>query len=67
MAKLGSKPFLVASLNVMLAARNKNNKDALSEDEIVEILSAMAETEAMASGAHIAEEVHWQNGPRTIV
>ncbi|RME58984.1 MAG: hypothetical protein D6790_11210 [Caldilineae bacterium] len=65
MAKLATKPHLVASLNVMLAAREGD--EALTQEEIVEILSAMAETDAMASNPQPQQRVHWQQAPRRVI
>ena len=65
MAKLGTKPHLVASLNVMLASRDED--EALTQDEIIEILSAMAETDAMSSTAQVQRSVHWQQAPRRVI
>lgn len=67
MATLASKQHLVASLNVMLAAKRDGNKPPFTQDEIIEILSAMAETDAMASNPQLNESVHWQNGPSRAV
>lgn len=49
MATLATKAYLVASLNIMVAARQHNNpKEAFTDDEIVEILLMMAANAANA-------------------
>ncbi len=67
MARLATKPHLVASLNVMLAARQKRGEQSFTQDEIIEILSAMAETDAMASNPPTTQQVHWQTAPSRVI
>ena len=67
MATLATKPHLVASLNVMLASREHEKNDAFTLEEIIEILSAMAETDAMASNPIVNQSVHWQTSPAKVV
>lgn len=67
MARLATKPHLIASLNGMLASRQKRGEETFTQEEIIEILSAMAETDALASSPPTAQQVHWQQPPsRTI-
>lgn len=68
MARLATKPHLVASLNVMLASR-KNREEGLilSQKEIIEILSAMAENDALTTNPHINTPIHWQPEPTKLV
>ena len=63
MARLATKPHLIASLNVMVATRQKRGEEPFTQDEIVEILSAMAETDAIASEPPISRQTHWQAAP----
>jgi len=67
MAHLSTKPHLVASLNVMLAARQNKGEEIFTQDEIIEILSAMAETEALTSNPPKNQPAHWQTGPARAV
>lgn len=67
MAHLSTKPHLVASLNVMLAARKNKGEETFTQDEIIEILSAMAETEELASNPPKNQSAHWQTGPARMV
>jgi len=67
MAQLATKPHLVASLNVMLATRQKQGEETFTQEEIVEILSAMAETDAMASNPPATQQVHWQTAPSRVI
>ncbi len=61
MATLATKSYLVASLNVMVAARQATNPtQAFTEDEIVEILMAMAENEAFAINTRASRSHYWQ-------
>ena len=63
MAQLATKPHLIASLNVMLAARQTRGEVAFTQDEIIEILCAMAETHAMTTNPPTPQQVHWQTAP----
>jgi len=67
MAHLATKPHLIASLNVMLATRQKQGEETFTQDEIIEILSAMAETDAVASESPSPRQVHWQAAPSRII
>lgn len=67
MAKLATKPHLIASLNVMLATRQKRGEETFTQDEIIEILSAMAESDAISSGPPSPQNVHWQTAPSRII
>ncbi len=68
MAKLGAKPHLVASLNVMVAAQHKKDKNRrLSPEEIAEIVTAMAETEARLANPPKTEPDYWQPTPPRIL
>ena len=67
MAQLATKPHLIASLNVMLAARQKRGEVTFTQDEIIEILCAMAETDAMASNPPPIQQVHWQIAPSRVI
>lgn len=61
MAKLAAKAYLIASLNVMVAARQHSNPDqAFTNDEIVEILMTMAENEAFAINTRASRSHYWQ-------
>ncbi|MCL4835225.1 MAG: hypothetical protein KJZ86_22495 [Caldilineaceae bacterium] len=63
MARLATKPHLIASLNVMLAARQKRGEETFTQEEIIEILSAMAETDALSSSPPTTQQIHWQQPP----
>ncbi|MBI3959023.1 MAG: hypothetical protein HY328_09455 [Chloroflexi bacterium] len=67
MAQLATKPHLIASLNVMLAARQKRGEVAFTQEEIIEILCAMAETDAMSSNPPTTQQVHWQIAPSRVI
>ena len=67
MARLATKPHLVASLNVMLAVRQKRGEQSFTQDEIVEILCAMAETDALASSPPAIQQVYWQTAPSRVI
>lgn len=67
MARLATKPHLVASLNIMLATRQKQGEADFTQDEIIEILSAMAETDAIASEPPTIRQVHWQAAPSRMI
>ncbi|MBX3054031.1 MAG: hypothetical protein KF753_21315 [Caldilineaceae bacterium] len=67
MARLATKPHLIASLNVMLATRQKRGEETFTQEEIIEILSAMAESDAMASSPPSPQQVHWQTAPSRII
>ncbi len=67
MAQLATKPHLVASLNMMLTVQQKQGHETFTQDEIIEILSAMAETHDMASNPPKAQQVHWQTAPARVV
>jgi len=67
MARLATKPHLIASLNVMLAAKKNKDKKTFTHDEIIEILSAMAETDAIASSPPSYQQVYWQAAPNHII
>lgn len=61
MAKLATKSYLVASLNVMVAARQATKPaQAFTNHEIVEILMAMAENEAFAMNTRASRSHYWQ-------
>jgi hypothetical protein len=63
MATLATKPYLVASLNIMVAARQHDNpKEAFSNDEIAEILLMMASNYANVLRPPI-EASRWQHKP----
>jgi hypothetical protein len=67
MAYLATKPHLIALLNLMLTARKTQGEEAFTEGEIIEILSAMAETDALATNPPINPPMHWQNAPSRII
>ena len=68
MAHLATKPYLVASLNVMVAARQHSRPDqAFSNDEIVGILMAMAENEAIAAHRQSDRTKTWHHGPTKLI
>ncbi len=67
MAQLATKPHLIASLNMMLTAQQKQGHETFTQDEIIEILSAMAETHDMTSNPPKAQQVHWQTPPARVV
>lgn len=67
MARLAAKPHLVASLNIMLVTREKRGGEKFTQEEVIEILSAMAETDAMTTNPPTAQPVHWQNAPSRTV
>ena len=67
MARLGTKPHLIASFNVMLATRHKQGEKIFTQDEIIEILSAMAEMDALVSAPPTTQSVYWQTAPSRII
>lgn len=67
MARLATKPHLIASLNVMLATRQRRDGETFTQDEIIEILSAMAETDAISTETSSHRQVHWQTAPSRII
>ncbi|MCB0114892.1 MAG: hypothetical protein KDD84_12415 [Caldilineaceae bacterium] len=57
MAYLATKPYLAASLNIMVAARAQETPQAaFTEDEIVEILLAMAENDSLTNNRNQIED-----------
>ncbi|MBI1295397.1 hypothetical protein GC175_10630 [bacterium] len=57
MASLATKPYLAASLNIMVAARAQETPHAaFTEDEIIEILLAMAENDSMYNNRNRIED-----------
>jgi hypothetical protein len=61
MAELATKAYLIASLNVMVAARqHERPEQAFTDDEIAEILLAMAENNASLK-ASSPVRCYWQN------
>jgi hypothetical protein len=64
MGKLATKPHLAATLNIMVASRQveKSTQD-FSNEEIVEILLAMAENDSVTDRGH---KQRWQRDSRTI-
>ena len=67
MAQLATKPQLVASLNMMLTAQKQQGDARFTEEEIIEILSAMAETHAMSSNPPQTQPMHWHTTPARVV
>jgi len=67
MARLATKPHLIASLNVMLATRQQRDGEKFTQEEILEILCAMAETDALASNPPMHQQIHWQTSPSRVV
>ncbi|MBX2999761.1 MAG: hypothetical protein KF893_14675 [Caldilineaceae bacterium] len=64
MGKLATKPHLAASLNIMVASRQvKKSARNFSNEEIVEILLAMAENDSVTERGH---KQHWQQDRRAI-
>lgn len=67
MGKLATKPYLAASLNIMVASRQVGkSKQDFTNDEIVEILLAMAENDSIAANREGGQKQHWQHDPRGI-
>lgn len=57
MAFLATKPYLAASLNIMVAARAQETPQAaFSDEEIIEILLAMAENDSMFNNRNRIED-----------
>jgi hypothetical protein len=56
MGKLATRPYLAASLNTMVASRQVGkSKQDFTNDEIVEILLAMAENDSVAANKEVGQ------------
>ncbi len=68
MAHLATKPYLAASLNIMIAARAQETpQSAFTSDEIIEILLAMAENHLLyTSRNRIDDHLRWRHEPHQV-
>jgi hypothetical protein len=65
MGKLATNPYLAASLNIMVASRQVGkSKQDFTNDEIVEILLAMAENDSVAANKEVGQRHLWPHDPR---
>jgi hypothetical protein len=67
MGKLATKPYLAASLNILVASRQAGkSKQDFTNDEIAEILLAMAENDSIAVKGESGQGQHWFHEPKGI-
>lgn len=67
MGKLATKPYLAASLNIMVASRQGGkSKPDFTDEEIAEILMAMAENDSAAGRNEHGRNQYWQQQTREI-
>ena len=65
MAQLAAKAYLVASLNIMVAARqSQGSEQAFRVDEIIQILLAMAESSLVTAEAYSTPKATWHSRPK---
>jgi hypothetical protein len=67
MGKLATKPYLAASLNILVASRQVGkSKQDFTNDEIAEILLAMAENDSVAANGGAGQSQRWLHEPKEI-
>jgi hypothetical protein len=65
--KLATKPYLAASLNILVASRQVGKaKQDFTDDEIVEILLAMAENDSNVVNKEFDRTQCWRHEPKEI-
>lgn len=65
MGKLATKPHLAASLNILVASRQgEKSKSDFTNDEIAEILLAMAENDSAPAKGELGRNQRWLHEPK---